>query len=346
MHRRAATAVVVVALREPRRGAAPRRPPGPRPARTSRSSAARRASAAPGIVVGLSGAATHAHVDLTGPVPSYLKRGASVLRGHRVTMKIAQTGTTGSIGMPESGGGDGLAASKASVTLIACGRHQRTSRAIDGRAVTFWSGGFSKPSAPAPVPVDVYVDHSRHARRGRAVQRRALFVRALTSSISRKHDRTAGDMLAAGALHHPRRRSSDRRDPIVAFPVAASCRGRRRRLADRHRRAVGRRRAGARDSSANAHFDGLGIAPGRVKHVWLIIMENKSFDASFTGLNNNTFLWQTLPSQGVLLENGTGHFSQDNYISMVAGQARSPTRSPTARSTPSARPARSARRAA
>ena len=75
--------------------------------------------------------------------------------------------------------------------------------------------------------------------------------------------------------------------------------------------------------SANAHFDGLGIAPGRVKHVWLIIMENKSFDASFTGLNNNTFLWQTLPSQGVLLENyyGTGHFSQDNYISMVAGQA-------------------------
>ena len=50
--------------------------------------------------------------------------------------------------------------------------------------------------------------------------------------------------------------------------------------------------------SANAHFDGLGIAPGKIKHVWLIILENKSYDATFTGLNNNTYLWQTLPSPG------------------------------------------------
>lgn len=69
--------------------------------------------------------------------------------------------------------------------------------------------------------------------------------------------------------------------------------------------------------------DGLGIRPGKIKHVWLIILENKSYDATFTGLNNNTYLWQTLPSQGVLLKNyyGTGHFSQDNYITMVSGQA-------------------------
>jgi Phosphoesterase family len=69
--------------------------------------------------------------------------------------------------------------------------------------------------------------------------------------------------------------------------------------------------------------DGLGIAPGKIKHVWLIILENKSYDASFTGLNHNTYLWQTLPRQGVLLKNyyGTGHFSQDNYISLVSGQA-------------------------
>ncbi len=69
--------------------------------------------------------------------------------------------------------------------------------------------------------------------------------------------------------------------------------------------------------------DGVGLAPGKIKHVWLIILENKSYDASFTGLNNNTYLWQTLPSQGVLLKNyyGTGHFSLDNYISMVSGQA-------------------------
>ncbi len=74
------------------------------------------------------------------------------------------------------------------------------------------------------------------------------------------------------------------------------------------------------------HADGLGIAPGKIKHVWLIILENKSYDATFTGLNNNTYLWKTLPSQGVLLKNyyGTGHFSLDNYISMVSGQATQP----------------------
>src|SRR5271166_3188864 len=74
------------------------------------------------------------------------------------------------------------------------------------------------------------------------------------------------------------------------------------------------------------HRDGLGIAPGKIKHVWLIILENKSYDATFTGLNNNTYLWKTLPAQGVLLKNyyGTGHFSLDNYTSLVSGQATNP----------------------
>src|SRR5579863_10168838 len=59
----------------------------------------------------------------------------------------------------------------------------------------------------------------------------------------------------------------------------------------------------AGEGGNNAQNDGLGIQPGKIKHVWLIILENKSYDASFTGLNNNTYLWQTLPSQGVLLKN-------------------------------------------
>jgi Phosphoesterase family len=80
------------------------------------------------------------------------------------------------------------------------------------------------------------------------------------------------------------------------------------------------------NSTVSAGHDGLGLTPGKVKHVWLIILENKSYDATFTGLNNNTYLWKTLPSQGVLLKNyyGTGHFSLDNYISMVSGQATQP----------------------
>jgi Phosphoesterase family len=75
-----------------------------------------------------------------------------------------------------------------------------------------------------------------------------------------------------------------------------------------------------------ASKDALGVTPGTIKHVWLIILENKSYDASFTGLNNNTYLWKTLPQQGVLLKHyyGTGHFSLDNYISAVSGQATQP----------------------
>src|SRR5674476_1171967 len=68
-----------------------------------------------------------------------------------------------------------------------------------------------------------------------------------------------------------------------------------------------------------------GLLPGQVKHVWLIILENKSYDATFTGLNQNSYLWKTLPSRGVLLKDyyGPGHYSQDNYTSMVAGQSPS-----------------------
>ena len=86
--------------------------------------------------------------------------------------------------------------------------------------------------------------------------------------------------------------------------------------------AVGASTAGG-SSAAERGPDGLGIKPGKIKHVWLIILENKSYDATFTGLNNNTYLWKTLPAQGVLLKNyyGTGHFSLDNYTSMVSGQA-------------------------
>jgi hypothetical protein len=66
-----------------------------------------------------------------------------------------------------------------------------------------------------------------------------------------------------------------------------------------------------------------GLTPGAIKHVWLIILENKSYDETFTGLNSNSYLWQTLPSEGVLLKNyyGTGHSSMDNYIALASGQA-------------------------
>ena len=82
---------------------------------------------------------------------------------------------------------------------------------------------------------------------------------------------------------------------------------------------------GGTSSQAQCVITSTGTPVGGVKHVWLIILENKSYDETFTGLNQNSYLWQTLPQQGALLTNyyGTGHFSMDNYISLVSGQSPS-----------------------
>lgn len=82
---------------------------------------------------------------------------------------------------------------------------------------------------------------------------------------------------------------------------------------------------GAATSQAQCVITSTGTAVGAVKHVWLIILENKSYDENFTSLNQNSYLWQTLPQQGALLTNyyGTGHFSMDNYIALVSGQSPS-----------------------
>ena len=82
--------------------------------------------------------------------------------------------------------------------------------------------------------------------------------------------------------------------------------------------------AGARQQTGY-EISPTGLAPNAIKHVWLIILENKSYDASFSGLNQNTYLWKTLPAEGALLTHyyGTGHSSMDNYLSMISGQAPS-----------------------
>ena len=76
-------------------------------------------------------------------------------------------------------------------------------------------------------------------------------------------------------------------------------------------------------SAADGDTTTANLTPGSITHVWLIILENKSYNSEFSGVNDDTYLWQTLPSEGVLLQNyhGTGHTSMDNYITMVSGQA-------------------------
>jgi len=59
-----------------------------------------------------------------------------------------------------------------------------------------------------------------------------------------------------------------------------------------------------------------------IKHVFLIVLENKSYDRTF-GTGSRL---RTLAGQGVLLTNywGIGHNTLDNYIAMISGQAPNP----------------------
>jgi len=76
---------------------------------------------------------------------------------------------------------------------------------------------------------------------------------------------------------------------------------------------------------------GLGIGPAisradspppPLKHVFVIVLENKGFDETFGPTSPAPYLSRTLTSQGELLTQyfGIGHNSLDNYVAMVSGQ--------------------------
>jgi hypothetical protein len=79
-------------------------------------------------------------------------------------------------------------------------------------------------------------------------------------------------------------------------------------------------------AAASPTISTTGLLPGEIKHVWMIVLSDKSFAAAFTGLNKNTYLSSTLRHQGVLVKNyyATGHYSMDDYISLVSGQGPEP----------------------
>jgi hypothetical protein len=64
----------------------------------------------------------------------------------------------------------------------------------------------------------------------------------------------------------------------------------------------------------------------RVHHVFVIVLENEGYAATFGNPSADPYLAQTLPAQGALLERyfATGHESNDNYISLVSGQPPNP----------------------
>jgi len=64
----------------------------------------------------------------------------------------------------------------------------------------------------------------------------------------------------------------------------------------------------------------------RIRHVFVIILENKGFDETFGPGSPAVYLSQQLTQQGQLLRQyyATGHVSLDNYIALVSGQAPNP----------------------
>ncbi len=60
-----------------------------------------------------------------------------------------------------------------------------------------------------------------------------------------------------------------------------------------------------------------------VRHVFVIMLENEPFEVTFGAQSPAPYLAHELPKQGALLPNyyGIGHYSLDNYIAMISGQA-------------------------
>src|SRR5947208_13194227 len=59
-----------------------------------------------------------------------------------------------------------------------------------------------------------------------------------------------------------------------------------------------------------------------IKHVFVIVLENKDQDKTFAADSQAPYLARSLPSMGLFMPNyyGIGHESLDNYIAMVSGQ--------------------------
>ena len=67
-------------------------------------------------------------------------------------------------------------------------------------------------------------------------------------------------------------------------------------------------------------------APPPIRHVFVIVLENESAATTFGPGSPAPYLATTLRSQGAYVPHyfGTGHLSNDNYISMISGQAPNP----------------------
>ena len=86
--------------------------------------------------------------------------------------------------------------------------------------------------------------------------------------------------------------------------------------------------AGCASSGTPVSAAPVSIAPvstthAPIGHVFLIVLENKPFNVTFGPESPAPYLGHTLPEAGALLTHyyATGHFSLDNYIALISGQA-------------------------
>src|SRR5580704_14790138 len=79
-------------------------------------------------------------------------------------------------------------------------------------------------------------------------------------------------------------------------------------------------------SFGRSHVDHVTTDAAHVRHVFVIVLENKTFSDTFGTSTQDPYLQKTLVPEGALLTQyyGTGHVSLDNYISMISGQAPTP----------------------
>jgi hypothetical protein len=82
----------------------------------------------------------------------------------------------------------------------------------------------------------------------------------------------------------------------------------------------------AKSSSSPASVVRASVAPGKINHILVIELENEGYSATFGSGSPATYLNGTLRKKGELVSNyfGIGHFSLNNYIAQISGQA--PTR--------------------
>ncbi len=74
------------------------------------------------------------------------------------------------------------------------------------------------------------------------------------------------------------------------------------------------------------------VRPARlppIRHVWVIELENQSYASTFGDPAADPYLARALPAKGALLTQyyAVGHYSADNYIAQVSGQAPNPATS-------------------